>query len=93
MSYDQWIGLAMIVALWWLGRKFDRMPRSQFMLNWDDDRDDASNITAHYNRHNESHLRLVKGDTVREFTPYDQQAFALDDCGFFPAVKETNPAA
>ena len=43
-------------------------------LNWEDEEEQDS--TSHYNRLNESPLRLVKGDA--EYTPYDEQSFALD---------------
>ena len=38
--------------------------------------EDEADNTSHYSRLTESHLRLVKGDA--EYTPYDEQSFALD---------------
>ena len=44
-------------------------------LNWEDDEQDS---TSHYNRMNESHLRLVRGEYPPQSEGWESQAFSLD---------------
>jgi hypothetical protein len=91
-----WAALALLMLV--ARHRFEKANENR-VWHWDtsaEEAKEAAEFAAYKNRHNESHLRLVKGDTVREYTPYDQQAFALDATshfGFYPASREPNNAA